>query len=218
MTDTTVRASIVMSPPLLRSPLAPLHASLDATIGVEGGAEFVRSYTDPESERVALTKRVGIADVTVRAKIDVRGDVAAALHATDDAGLAIADDWTLLLLPPGRVVERVAEMQAAAGQKAMVTDVTHLYAGFAIAGPTWADAVERLTSWDPSTLAAGEATGAPIADIRAVAVRRETEVPVLEIFVATEFAGYAWRSILEVVEGLGGGPVGWDALREQGWN
>jgi hypothetical protein len=32
-----------------------------------------------------------------------------------------------------------------------------------------------------------------------------------------ELARYAWRSILEVVERLGGQPVGWDALREQGW-
>ena len=42
-------------------------------------------------------------------------------------------------------------------------------------------------------------------------------VPVMEIWVAMEFARYAWRSILEVVERLGGEPVGWDALRELGW-
>ncbi len=108
-------------------------------------------------------------------------------------------------------------MQAAAGTSAMVTDVTHLYAGFALAGPSLPDALARLTAWDPSTLDAGTATGAPIADVRAIVVRREVSVPLLEVWVAMEFARYAWRSILKVVERLGGEPVGWEALREQGW-
>jgi glycine cleavage system aminomethyltransferase T len=108
-------------------------------------------------------------------------------------------------------------MQADMGASAMVTDVTHLYAGFALAGLSLPDALARLTAWDPWTLDAGEATGAPIADVRAIVVRREASVPLLEVWVAMEFARYAWRSILEVVERLGGEPVGWEALRGQGW-
>ena len=108
-------------------------------------------------------------------------------------------------------------MQAAVGTGAMVTDVTHLYAGFALAGPSLSDALARLTSWDPSGLDVGSATGAPIADVRAIVRRREASEPVMEVWVAMEFARYAWRSILEVVERLGGEPVGWDALRELGW-
>lgn len=213
--------SIAQAPaalPILRSPLASIHSSSGADMVTDGGAEWVRSYGDPERERATIHEGIGLADVTVRAKIDVRGDVDRALSPLPgDVVTRIAGDWALSFSPPGSVTERVASMQATAGASAMVTDVTHLYAGFALAGPSLSDALARLTAWDPSTLESGDATGAPIADVRAIAVRREASVPILEVWVAMEFARYAWRSILEVVEHLGGEPVGWEALREQGW-
>jgi len=199
--------------PTLRSPLAPTHAALGAVLGLEEGAEFVRSYADPDRERAALGEHVGLADITVRAKIDLRG----ATGTAGGNGFAIAEGWTLLLLPPGPVADRVAELQTATGDAGMVTDVTHLYAGFALAGPALFDVVSRLTSWDPSTLAVGQATGAPIADVRAIVVRREAAVPLMEVYVAMEFARYVWRSIIEEAEPLGGCPVGWDVLRDRGW-
>ncbi len=203
---------------MLRSPLASIHASAGADVVSEGGAEVVRAYGDTDRERASVAEAIGVADITVRAKIDVRGDVDRALSPVPGDGVArIAGDWALLFSPPGSVTERVASMQVASGPSAMVTDVTHLYAGFALAGPCLPDALARLTAWDPSTLAAGAATGAPIADVRAIVARREAAVPLLEVWVAMELARYAWRSILEVVERLGGEPVGWDALRRQGW-
>lgn len=212
----TVTASL--GPPPLRSSLAGVHARLGAVLGIEAGAEIVRSYGDPEAEVAVLNGGIGCADVTVRAKIDVRGEVDRTISLFPaDVVARIADDWAVLFSAPGSVADRVASMQTAAGSSAMVTDVTHLYASFALAGPALPDVVARLTSWDPTTLAPGAATGAPIADVRALLVRRETQVPLLEISVAMEFARYAWRSILEVVERLGGAPVGWDALRAQGW-
>jgi glycine cleavage system aminomethyltransferase T len=192
--------------------------SFGAEMLTEGGAEVVRSYGDPERERAAVAEGIGIADVTVRAKIDIRGDVESVLASSPTDGSArIAGDWAMLFAPPGPVMDRVASMQASAGTSAMVTDATHLYAGFAIAGPRLPDALARLTSWDPSTLDVGAATGAPIADVRAILVRREASVPLMEVWVGMEFARYAWLSILDVVERLSGEPVGWDVLRERGW-
>lgn len=215
-TRSTAKAQTSLPP--LRSPLASIHASAGAEVVTEGGAEVIRSYADPDRERAAITDGIGIADITVRAKIDVRGDVDLALSTVpEDVVARIAGNWTMLFSPPGSVTERVASMQAAARTSAMVTDVTHLYAGFALAGPSLPDVLARLTAWDPSTLDTGAATGAPIADVRAIVVRREASVPLLEVWVAMELARYAWRSILEVVERLGGGPVGWEALREKGW-
>lgn len=216
MASSTARTR--MSLPTLRSPLASIHAGSGADVMIEGGAEAVRSYGDPERERASVAEGIGLADITVRAKIDVRGDVDRALSQMPADVLArIAGDWTLLFSPPGSVKERVASMQASAGTSTMVTDVTHLYAGFALAGPSLPDALARLTSWDPSTLDAGAATGAPIADVRAIVMRREASVPLMEIWVAMEFARYAWRSIQVVVERLGGATIGWDALHEKGW-
>ena len=68
----------------------------------------------------------------------------------------IAKDWAMVFAAPGPVADRVAAMQAAVGTAAMVTDVTHLYAGFALAGPALSDALARLTSWDPSALDVGQ--------------------------------------------------------------
>ena len=221
MSDHITTSSIAHAPtslPLLRSPLASIHASFGADVVTEGGAEVVRSYGDTYRERATVADGVGVADITVRAKIDVRGDVNLALSPVpQDVVARIAGDWVVLFSPPGPVTERVASMQAAGGTSCMVTDVTHLYAGFALAGPSLPDALARLTAWDPSTLDVGAATGAPIADVRAIVVRREVSVPLLEVWVAMEFARYAWRSIIKVVERLGGEAVGWEALREQGW-
>jgi glycine cleavage system aminomethyltransferase T len=211
--DVTVRATM----PPLRSPLSSTHTALGAVLGVEDGAEFVRSYTDSAGESAALDEHVGIADITVRGKIDLRGSIGPALGSAGDSLVSIADDWALVFLPPGPVADRVTAMQAAVVDAGMATDVTHLYAGFALAGPLLADLVARLTSWDLSTLVTGEATGAPFADVRAVVVRRDAAVPLIEVYVAMEFAGYVWRSFVEVAGRLGGCPVGWDALREKGW-
>jgi hypothetical protein len=49
-------------------------------------------------------------------------------------------------------------------------------------------------------------------------VRRDLPMPVLEIYVATEYARYAWEALSGVVAGLGGAPVGWQALRAEGWH
>lgn len=202
----------------LRSPLGTAHGRRGAEVGTEGGAEFVRSYGDRDAELAVVGSSIGVADVTVRAKIDVRGDVERIVSLFPAGVIArIADDWAVLFSRPGPVDGRVASMQTAAGASTMVTDVTHLYAGFALAGPLVGEAVARLTSWDPATLAPGHSTGAPFADVRAIAVRREGSLDVLEIYPAMEFARYLWDELVAVVERLGGAPVGWDALQADGW-
>ncbi|MEP6972892.1 MAG: hypothetical protein ABI869_01970 [Actinomycetota bacterium] len=195
-----------------------IHQANGAMTQVVDGAEVVRSYGDTDEERGILTGAVGLADITVRGKIDVRGRIDGVVESVaDDVVARIAEDWTLVFRPPGPVTERVISMATRAGHDAMVTDVTHLYAGFALAGPGLPDVIARLSSWDPATLQPGDAAGAPIVDVRAIVLRRQISLPFLEIFVAMEFARYAWRSISDVVERLAGGPVGWDALHEQGW-
>ena len=211
-----MRETIVQVP--LRSPLSSAHARLGGETAIEGGAEFVRSYGDPEAELSTVRTAIGIADVTVRAKIDVRGDVDRTI-ALFPAGVVarIAEDWAILCSAPGPVDDRVASMQTAAGASTMVTDVTHLFAGFALAGPLVGEAIARLSSWDPATLAPGHAAGAPVADVRAIVVRREGTPDVLELYPAMEFARYVWDELVAVVERLGGAPVGWDALHADGW-
>jgi glycine cleavage system aminomethyltransferase T len=51
-----------------------------------------------------------------------------------------------------------------------------------------------------------------------VVARRDLEASVLEAYVAAEFARYAWETVLDAVRRTGGGPVGWRALRAEGWS
>jgi glycine cleavage system aminomethyltransferase T len=209
-----------MREPIMRTPAARMHAELGATFAREAGWELPAVYGDPEAERRALRESVAIADVTPRGKIDVRGRIDAALPVGGDGELVarISDTWALLLASPGPMGERAAKLETGAGGAAMVTDVTHLYAGYVLAGPRLPEVLSRLTSFDPDSLSAGEATGAPIAEVRGVWRRAELGFPLVEVFVAAEFGRYAWRAMSRVVRDLGGIPAGWEALRAEGWS
>jgi len=184
----------------------------------EAGWEIPASYGDDAAERAIIRDHVAIADVTARAKVDLRGRLPAVLPLPAATVIArISAEWTVVLGGPDAETRLIGAIEPVAGP-AMVTDVTHLFAGFALAGPGLPGVLERTTSWDPTTLAPGEATGAPIAEVRAVMVRRDLSVPVLEVYVATEFARYVWEALGGVVSGLGGAPVGWQALRAEGWS
>lgn len=202
-----------------RSPTARLSSRLGAVFVEEAGWEIPTSYGEDEAERDAIRDRVAIADVTARAKVDVRGRIPDELPSPADTVLArISAGWIVMLGTPDAESRLMRAIEPLAGSGAMVTDVTHLFAGFALAGPDLDAVLERTTSWDPSTLAPGEATGAPIVEVRALMVRRDLPLPVLEIYVATEYARYAWEALSSVVAGLGGAPVGWQALRAEGWH
>jgi glycine cleavage system aminomethyltransferase T len=202
-----------------RSPAARLASRRGAVFVEEAGWEIPASYGDEEAERGAVRDRVAIADITARAKVDIRGAVPGTLPTPADTVLArISAEWAVMLGGPDAEGRLIRAIEPLAGSGTMVTDVTHLFAGFALAGPDLAAVLERTTSWDPATLAPGEAAGAPIVEVRALMVRRDLPVPVLEVYVATEFARYAWEALSSVVAGLGGAPVGWQALRGEGWH
>ena len=205
--------------PVRRSPAGAMHAELGADLVLEAGWEIVRSYGDPDKERSFLNSGIAIADVTARAKIDVRGNTVACepLASDGDVVARMSPEWALLVSRPGTVTERVTSLQNRAGTAAMVTDVTHLYAGFALCGPQLPELLARVTGWNHGGLTPGGSAGAPIADVRAVVVRRELAIPVIEAFVSAEFGRHVWATLLGVVRSLGGGPAGWEALRGEGW-
>lgn len=201
-----------------RSPTTRLSSRAGAVFVEESAWEIPASYGDDVAERETIRGSVAIADVTARAKVDVRGEIARAVPAAGDALVAeIADDWAIVLGRPGEESRLLTVLERAAGTAAMVTDVTHLFVGLALAGPKVSDVFARTTSWDLSTLRPGEATGAPVAEISTVVVRRDLPSAVVELYVASELGRYAWETLAGVVGGLGGGPVGWQALRALGW-
>ena len=201
-----------------RSPAARLSSRRGAVFVEEAGWEIPASYGDDAAERGVIRDRVAIADVSARAKVDLRGRLPAVLPLPAATVIArISAEWAVVLGGPDAETRLIGAIEPV-GPGAMVTDVTHLFAGFAVVGPGLPGVLERTTAWDHTTLAPGEATGAPIAEVRALMVRRDLSVPVLEVYVATEFARYVWEALWGVVSGLGGAPVGWQALRAEGWS
>jgi heterotetrameric sarcosine oxidase gamma subunit len=199
--------------------MAHIHQGLGATMVSEAGWELPGSYGDEDAERSAIREGLAIADVTPRGKIDVRGEVEGALASVPDGTVArLAPGWAMVLTPPGGEALVRPALEAAAGAKTMVTDATHLFSGFALCGPRLPELLARTSGWDPASLAAGTATGAPIADVRAVIVRRDLTIDVLEVYVATELARYVWETLAGVVSSLDGRPAGWQALRAEGWS
>lgn len=202
-----------------RSPAAGPSSRLGAVFVEEAGWEIPASLGDDAAERAAIRDRVAIADVTPRAKVDLRGRIPAGLPLPVATFIArISAEWAVVLGGPDAETRLIGAIEPLAGPGAMVTDVTHLFGGFALAGPDLPVVLERTTSWDPTTLAPGEAAGAPIAEVRALVVRRDLSVPALEVYVPTELARYAWEALSGVVSELGGAPVGWRALRAEGWS
>jgi glycine cleavage system aminomethyltransferase T len=207
-----------MIDPIRRSPVARMHTGLGAIVEVEARWEIVGSYGAEDVERVALAETAALVDVTPRGKIDLRGRIQGATDAASDSLCArVADDWALLLTAPGEEEPLLGSIETAAGPGAMVTDATHLLAGFALGGPRLHDVLARVTSWDPSSLEPGSATGAPITDVPAIVFRRDALPSVMEVYIGSESARYVWEVLLDVVRSLGGHPAGWRALRAEGW-
>ena len=208
-----------MTGPLRRSPATRAHERLGAAFEIEKGWSLPMSYGDDDAERAAIRNAIVVTDVTPRGKIDVRGDVGPALaSAGSEVTARIAPEWAMVLTAPGGEDIVQPKLEASSGQRAMVTDATHLFAGYAVSGPLLPELLARTSGWNPATLEPGAATGAPIAGVRSIMVRRDLEVPVLEVYVATELARYVWETLHDVAASLGGRAAGWRALRAEGWS
>jgi glycine cleavage system aminomethyltransferase T len=184
----------------------------------ESDWEITASFGDDAAERSAIRDRVAIADVTARAKVDVRGSVPPTLPVPRDATVArISEGWAVVLAGPDEERSVLDALEPIAAPDVMITDATHLFAGFALLGPDVGGVLERVTSWDHAMLGPGEAAGAPIVDIPAVVVRSILPPTVIEVYVPIESGRYAWEQLVDAVGSLGGSPIGWQALRAEGW-
>jgi glycine cleavage system aminomethyltransferase T len=209
-----------MSEPVRRTPASRMHASRGAVVVREAGWDLVERYGEVADERSMLATSVGVCDITARAKVDARGSIDGVLAAAGAGTIAaeVGPDWGVALGAPGAEDAMVSAMSARAGTGAMVTDATHLFAGYAVAGARVDDLLAQLTAWDHRRLTPGSATGASFGEARGIVVRRDLPIPVFEIFVATEFGRYTWETFVGAAERTGGGAVGWAALREEGWS
>ena len=96
-----------------------------------------------------------------------------------------------------------------------VTDVTSVYTGLLLAGPTSRDVLQRLTAPDISdaALANGSCISARVAGIHTRVLRRDCdELLAFRLLVGTEYAEYAWDVIMHAGRQFGIMPVGSEAV------
>jgi aminomethyltransferase len=226
--------------PVMRSPLHRAHEVLGATFARDGEWEYAVSYGGDAGEAGtrALAEGVGVADITARGKVDLRGavgDLFARIARTSEGwepgtivpiepapseehpGLIapISDRWAILFCPPRSLDTRMEELdRPSSGAASMVTEVSSQYAGIALAGPKTFDLLERLTSFDLRRLEPDVCVATRAVELTAIVLRRE---PVVEIWVSASSARYAWEAVLHSGARLGAAPVGRDALAALGW-
>lgn len=216
-----VAATLRPFAPVMRSSLSDLHRKLGAELAIQDGWELAQRYTDTGKERDAIRDGLGIADISARGKIDVRGAVDSSLRLiTQMRGAALAKishSWALVLTPPGGLEAALQLMEKAADRATMVTDATSVYAGIALLGPRVPDLLLRLCAFDPSELKPGYSVATQLLRMPAVLLRRDLPITAVEAFVPSEFARYAWESMFAVARPLAPQPVGWEALGAEGW-
>lgn len=207
--------------PVMRSPLSAQHGRLNAQLAMEDGWELPRNYGDVDRERRAIREGLAIADISSRGKIDIRGEVdssLAQLTQTHGAQLArLGRAWALVLTPAADLDSSFQLMQQSADRATMVTDATSIYAGIALLGPRVPDLLLRLTAIDLVALAPGHSVATQLLRIPGILLRRDLPMMVVEAYLPSEFARYAWEGVFAVGHPLEPEPVGWDALRAEGW-
>ena len=207
--------------PVMRSPIAPHHRRQGATLAIEDGWEVAHRYQDVDRERAAIREGLAIADITARGKIDVRGAVDSALASlpqTLGATLArISRHWALVVTPPAGLAGALTVLSGTASRGTTLTDATSIYAGIALLGPRVPELLSRLIATDPSSLRPGHCLATQMLRLPAILLRRDLPAMLVEAYVPSEFASYAWESIFAVAQPLAPEPAGLDALRAEGW-
>jgi glycine cleavage system aminomethyltransferase T len=218
--------------PVMRSAAHRLHAALGATFEPRMSWEVPAVYSSQQKEVDALQTDLGFADISARGKVYMTGAVDHVIRVltgaslepqrialTEPAGTAarLARDWGLVLTGAGGQDAVLDRLGAQALDDAMAADMTSGLSGFLVAGPRLEDFLARTVTVRIEELRPGWCRAASWAKIPASLVVRESTASAAEIYVSSDYGHYAWETIRELGERLGGQPVGWGALEMWGW-
>jgi aminomethyltransferase len=217
-------------PPIRRSPLESVHASLGAT-WVDDAARWPESYGDPGAEARAAADGAGLADLGPVDKIIVQGArtrealVGAGITlrpgsvVTGEAGMeawCLADDEVLLLMPAslGPSMYELAIRLRTAG--ATVVDLGSGLAVLRLVGPVSGAILAEACPVDLSSRALhdGDIVQASVAGVRVITARQDQgDVHGYTLLVGRDHAEYLWGALLGLGAGHGLVPVGGNVAR-----
>lgn len=217
--------------PAARSPLANAVAAAGARTELRDGWEVPMSFGDPAAERAACAESVGFADVSHLTKLELQGApdaIGAALGAEAPAeesssgsvlGLARREDdvWRCPLTPSRALLlaepaHGEALPRGLAGGDLRTCDLTGAWGALAITGPLTRDLFARFCALDLREAVL------PVRGFRPGSVARtpgyvlREDVDRFLMLFGAAFGAYVWEVVADAAEGLGGRPVGLDAL------
>ena len=217
---------------LARSPMEREARAAGARVELRDGWNVAARFDGELPERERCESSVGFADSSQLGKIELQAgaaDLAQLVAAITGEALELgaatraAGAWwcpytperALVLCEPGSVEAQRAGLEEAAASSAgpaSVIDVTTAFAALTVVGPLAGELFARFSAVDlrPAVM--------PLSGFRPVSVARtpgtvlrEGQQRYLMLFGAA-LGSYMWTVVADAAEGLGGGPVGVDAL------
>jgi glycine cleavage system aminomethyltransferase T len=218
--------------PVMRSAAHRSHTDLGATFEVRGAWEVPASYGSEPRETEAMGAGLAIADISARGKLHLSGAIDALMQrmtgeavdpmrtaAITSGGVVarVGRDLALALLEPSAEFGALAAVEREPTEDAMATDATSAMSGFLVAGPLIKELFARSVTVDVEAIQPGRCLATRWAHIPAILVVSTPATPIVEMYVGSEYGRYAWRTLLELGDKLGGIPVGWKSLEASGW-
>ncbi|HET7120443.1 MAG TPA: hypothetical protein VFI17_04225 [Solirubrobacterales bacterium] len=204
-----------------RGPFADAAAAAGAVTEVRDGWEVVTSFGDAAAERAACASSVGFADFSFLAKLELQAPAATLESAAGALELGsaerregawlcpVAPELRLELHPPAAAAARREQLEAAGVR---TCDLTASLGAISVCGPRATETIARFSAIDtrPKSLPVSGFRPGSIARTPAYLLR-EDEERFLILFGAA-YGAYFWETVATAAAGLGGRPVGLDAL------
>ena len=226
---------------VLETPLAELHRSAGANMGVWFGSVQPSDFGDPRREYFFAKQSVGLIDKTHRAYFSLTGpDRVRYLNAVltnNIKDLAPSHGViSLLLNPQGHILAEletyalpdklfcisygmIRDQLVATLDKFIImddvtlTDETERYGTVALEGPATADVVSVVTGVDLNSLPPLGMQEARVGSVPCTLARRSNgKIGSAEFLLERKHLAEIWNLLLEKTQAVGGGPMGYSAL------
>jgi glycine cleavage system aminomethyltransferase T len=192
-----------------RSAMYTQHMRTGAAMTEHGGWETPARFTSAQEEAAAVTRSVGLADVSWTTRLDLKGPGVNAMPALE----ARARSWPLG--PAHLLVTCDPDALAPTPNGVWMTDVTSVYAQFLLAGPRSRDVLRKLTSLNVSEralpdLGCGQAA---VSHVRSIVLRQDIGgVLAFHLLTGREYAESMWEAVEHAGHEFGLAPFGLEAL------
>jgi len=218
------------------SPIHSYHENLDARFDLQAGWLIPEGYTLPDEESATLAEKVGLADISARGKITIKGNLAASVMATrwtdiptnpGDASVAKSDDILiakltpdefLILTSPGNeheISDSLEKEIADPNGFVTVLDRTSGLVGLYLQGPRCIPLLSKLCPLPlgPEKFPDLHVAQTSFAKTRTTIIRHDRNGSLaFELYADRSYGGYLWEAILDAGTEFGIQPVGWSAL------